>query len=61
MALHPLFEAVQDKVPILQVFGQGVCGGELVAYGNPVRAQQAEGYIQKVAQAFLRAGSYDPP
>ena len=60
MALDPLLQAVQDKVPSLQGFGRGVRGGELEAYGNPVRAREAEGYIRKVTQASLGVGSYDP-
>ena len=60
MALDPLLQAVQDKVPSLQGFGREVRGGELEAYGNPVRAREAEGYIRKVTQASRGVGSYDP-
>ena len=59
MALDHLLQAIQDKVLSLQVFEQGVRGGELAAYSNIIRVRTAQGYIQKVAQACLGVGSYN--
>ena len=56
MALDPLLQAFQDKVPILQVFGQGLCEEEFAADSNPIRARLIEGYIRQVAPAFFSVG-----
>ena len=60
LGLDPFLEAFEDKVPILQVFGQRVRSGELAADGNPIRARSVEDYIRHVAQTFLHVGTDDP-
>ena len=60
LGLDPFLEAVQDKIPILQVFAQRVRTGELAAGGNPILARSVEDYLRHVAQTFLSVGSDDP-
>ena len=60
LALDPFLQTFTDKVPILQVFGQGVREGTFAARGDPVRARTAEDYLRSVAQTFRGMGSTDP-
>ena len=60
LGLDPFLEAFEDKVPILQVFGQRVRTGELAADRNPIRSRSVEDYIRHVAQTFLHVGANDP-
>lgn len=60
LGIDPFLEAVQNKVPVLQVFLHRVRAGELAADGNSVRARSAEDYLRSVAQTFLSVGKEDP-
>lgn len=60
LGIDPFLEAMQDKVPILQVFAQRVRTGELAAGGHPILARSVEDYIRHVAQTFLGVGANDP-
>ncbi len=60
LGLDPFLQALQDKVPVLQVFALRVRVGELAANGHPIRARSAEAYIRHVAQTFLHLGAQDP-
>ena len=53
LGLNPFLIAVQDKVPILEVFAQQVRSEELAAHGNPILAPLVEAYIRDVVQTFL--------
>ena len=52
LGLDPFLEAIQDKVPLLQVFAQRVRTGALASSGNPVLARSVEDYLRHVAQTF---------
>ena len=52
LGLDPFLEAIQDKVPILQVFAQRVRTGELASHGNPILASSVEEYLRHVAHTF---------
>ena len=60
LGLDPFLKTFSNKIPILQVFIQQVCTGELAANGNKIRARSAEDYLRSVAQAFLAMGAADP-
>ena len=60
LALDPLLETLENKVPVLQVFGQRVRTGKLAADGNPIRARSTEDYLRSVGQTFLSLGTEDP-
>eukprot|EP00804_Cyclotella_cryptica_P015306 CCRYP_005414-RA/>CCRYP_005414-RA protein AED:0.57 eAED:0.10 QI:0/0/0/1/0/0/2/0/539 len=60
LGLDPFLQALQDKVPVLQVFALRVRVGELAAKGHPIRARSAEAYVRHVAQTFLHMGAEDP-
>jgi len=60
LGLDPFLEAIQDKVPILQVFAQRVRSGQLASNGNPILARSVEDYVRHVAQAFKSVGAPDP-
>ena len=60
LGIDPFLQAIEDPVPILQVFAQRIRSGKLAANGNPVRARSAEDYLRFVAQTFLSVGSPDP-
>lgn len=60
LAIDPLLETCENKIPILQVFTQRERDGALSATKHPVRAQSAEDYLRNVAQTFQRMGAPDP-
>ena len=60
LALDPLLETIQDKIPVLQVFAHRVRTGALATKGNPIRARSAEDYLRFIAQTFLSVGAADP-
>jgi hypothetical protein len=60
LGLDPFLEAIQDKIPILQVFAQRVRTGELASHGNPILARSVEDYLRHVAQTFQSVGASDP-
>ncbi|KAL7475517.1 LOW QUALITY PROTEIN: hypothetical protein ACHAW6_001427, partial [Cyclotella cf. meneghiniana] len=60
LGLNPVLQALQDKVPVLQVFALRVCVRELAANGNPIRAWLAEAFMRHVVQMFLHMGAQDP-
>jgi len=60
LGADPFLEAIQDKVPILQVFAQRVRSGELASKGNPILARSVEDYLRHVAQTFQSVGAPDP-
>jgi len=60
MGLDPFLEAVEDKIPVLQVFGRRVRIGELAARKNSVKSRSVEDYLRSVGQAFLNVGKQDP-
>jgi len=49
LGLDPFLEAIQDKVPLLQVFAQRVRTGALASSGNPILARSVEDYLRHVA------------
>jgi len=60
LGLDPFLEAIQDKVPLLQVFAQRVRTGALASSGNPILARSVEDYLRHVAQTFQSVGASDP-
>ena len=60
LGLNPFLPALQDKLPVLQIFALRVCVGELAVNGHPIRARSAEAYVSQVAQTFLHMGAQDP-
>jgi hypothetical protein len=60
LGLNPFLQALQDKVPVLQVFALTVRVRELAANSHPNKAWSAESYLQHVAQTFLHIGAQDP-
>eukprot|EP00804_Cyclotella_cryptica_P023818 CCRYP_011179-RA/>CCRYP_011179-RA protein AED:0.32 eAED:0.33 QI:0/0/0/1/0/0/2/0/551 len=60
LGLDPFLQALQDKVPVLQVFVLQVRLRELAANGHPIRARSAEAYVRHIAQTFLHMGAQDP-
>ena len=57
VGINPFLQAIEDTVPILQVFAQQIHSGKLAAKGNPVRARSAEDYLRFIAQTFLSVGT----
>ena len=60
LAVDPLLQTVQDKIPLLQVFAHRVRNGQLAKKGNPIRARSVEDYLRFVSQTFLGVGAEDP-
>ena len=60
LALDLLLQTIQNKVPILQVFGQRLWTGVLAPKGSPLCARLVEDYLQHVGQTFLGVGTKDP-
>ena len=60
LGLDPFLQALQDKVPVLQVFVLRVRVGELAANRHPIRARSAKAYVRHVVQTFLHMGAQDP-
>lgn len=60
LAVDPLLTPFQDKVPILQIFGQLVREGTLAAKQGKVGARHSEDYLRTISSTFLHLGSKDP-
>lgn len=60
LALDPLLEAIQDKIPFLQVFGRRIRTGALSASQRPVKSRQVEDYLRTIGQTFMAMGHEDP-
>ena len=60
LGLDPLLQAIEDKVPIIQVFGRRVRTGELAANKSAVKSRTVEDYVRSIGQAYLAMGASDP-
>ena len=60
LGLSPLLEAIEDKVPFIQVFSQRVRTGKLAANKAPVKSRTVEDYVRSVGQTYLSLGTQDP-
>ena len=60
LALEPLLETFQDKVPFLQVFSRRLRTGELSASQRTIKSRSVEDYARSVEQTFLTVGLQDP-
>ena len=60
LGFDPFLEAVQNKVPIVQVFLHRVRSSTSAANRDPVRAQTTEDYLRSIDQTFLAVGKRDP-
>ena len=60
LALDPLLQTIESKVPILQVFAQRLRSGAIAPKGNPLRSRTVEDYLRHIGQAFLNVGAEDP-
>ena len=60
LAIDPLLEALDDKVPILQVFARRLRTGELSPSKHSLRARSVEDYVRSIGQTFIELGLNDP-
>ena len=60
LGINPFLKAVQNKIPILQVFLHQVRSSTSSANRDPVRSQTAEDYLRSIGQTFLAVGKRDP-
>ena len=60
LALDPLVQSIQNKVPLLQVFGQCLQRRVLASNSNLICARLVEDYLQHVGQMFLGVRAEDP-
>lgn len=60
LGLDPLLQAIEDKVPILQVFSRRVRTGELAANKAAVKSRTVEDYVRSIGQTYLAMGASDP-
>ena len=62
LGLDPILSAVQDKIPILQVFAIRVRSGELALnrQNKGVKGRSVEDYIRSIGQTSLAMGTPDP-
>ena len=60
LGIDPFLEAVQNKIPILQVFLHRVGSNTSSATRDPVWSRTAEDYLRSISQMFLAVGKRDP-
>ena len=62
LGLDPILSAIQDKVPILQVFAIRVQSGELALnkQNKSVKGRSVEDYVRSIGQTSLAMGTSDP-
>ena len=57
MAIDPLLEAFEDKIPILQLFAVRYRSGSNATMGKPVKARTVEGAIRAIGQTIASMGT----
>ena len=60
LGIDPVLQAIEDKVPFLQVFSRRVRTGELAANKAAVKSRTVEDYVRSVGQTYLAMGASDP-
>ena len=55
-----MLDALDDPIPLLQLFQSRYHSGELAPQGNPVRARTAEEALRQVGRTFVELGKGDP-
>jgi hypothetical protein len=60
LGLDDLLSEVDDKVPLLQIFGARYRDGRLAPRQKSVRSRTVEDALRSVGQTFARLGAHDP-